>query len=522
MTAYPAVGSQFGQYEISGVLGQGGMGVVFSAVHQNLGRRVALKVLSPDLASRPEFRRRFEREASALARLYSPHIIDVYDYGEVGEWLFIATQLVAGRDLRDWLAHEGPMPPSEALGVVAQIAAALADAHDAGIIHRDIKPSNILLHQSTDELYAYVCDFGISQTIDEERTRTGGVIGTYAYMAPERHEGSDATVASDVYALGCLLHAALTGRPPYEGTDVQVAMQHLHGDIPEYVGPEPASTAINAILRRCLAKKPGERYPSASALRSDLLGAQKTIAESDDLGRLPEAAARPQARSRRRLVLAAAGAIVTVAVVTAAVLIVPGLLSQDPSCPRGTSAGADGACRSPSSAPTTATGVTCWDGQQAEKPSDCSEPVGRDGLRWAFPSLDRDFAGCYRVFDAVRTSKPDASLRTWFCPTPGGRFFGIGYTEWSSVQGAKRHFTRVFGDPSHGFIVAGFDNGYLWSPSEPNDRGFYKAARLYRDFPLSATVWAKTPKGVARICSSLTARSMGTFETDPVNCQTAS
>src|SRR3954452_11755313 len=174
MTAYPPVGSKFGRYQITGVLGEGGMGVVFSAVHENLGRRVALKVLSADLASRPDFRRRFEREASALARLYSPHIIDVYDFGEVEDWLFIATQLVAGRDLRDWLAHKGPLPPREALALIAQVAAALADAHDAGVIHRDIKPSNILLHESTDELYAYVCDFGISQTDDQEHTRTSG------------------------------------------------------------------------------------------------------------------------------------------------------------------------------------------------------------------------------------------------------------------------------------------------------------------------------------------------------------
>src|SRR4051812_32399293 len=166
MTAYPAVGTDFGHYQITGVLGQGGMGVVFSAVHESLGRRVALKVLSPDLATRADFRRRFEREASVLARLYSPHIIDVYDYGEIDDSLFIATQLVAGRDLRDRLAQDGPMPAWQALDVISQIAAALSDAHDAGIIPRDIKPSNILLHQSPAELFAYICDFGISQTED--------------------------------------------------------------------------------------------------------------------------------------------------------------------------------------------------------------------------------------------------------------------------------------------------------------------------------------------------------------------
>ena len=512
MTAYPPVGSRFGRYQITGVLGQGGMGVVFSAVHESLGRRVALKVLSPELADREDFRHRFEREASALARLYSPHIIDVYDFGEVDDWLFIATQLVAGRDLREWVAQVGPLPPREALGLIAQVAAALSDAHDAGVIHRDIKPSNILVHQSTDELFAYVCDFGISQIEDAERTRTTGLVGTYGYMAPERHEGAEASVASDVYSLGCVLYAALTGQPPYVGTDVQVAMQHLHSDIPAYDGPEPASTAINRILRRCLAKDPADRYPSASALRSDLLAALKAIPDDAEPLRTPHHAPRNPPRTRRQRTVALAGAVSVLVIVGAGVLLGTGTLSQDPPSPVGSTSGA--------SQQTGSRGhVNCWNGEDVARVSECSQPVGRQGLRWAFPSLERDFEGCYRVFDATRTAKPDASLRTWFCPSPGTRDVGIGYTEWSSVEGAKRHFTNVFGEDPSDFVVGGVVEGYKWALSQPNSVGFYKTARLYKDIPFSATVWTRNLGSVERVCLEMTARSMQTFKAQPVNCK---
>jgi len=538
MTAYPPVGSKFGRYQITGVLGEGGMGVVFSAVHESLGRRVALKVLSADLASRPDFRRRFEREANALARLYSPHIIDVYDFGEVDGWLFIATQVVAGLDLREWLAHNGPMSPREALGLIAQVAAALADAHDAGVIHRDIKPSNVLLHQSTDELFAYVCDFGISQTKDEERTRTGGVIGTYAYMAPERHEGAEASAPSDVYSLGCLLHAALTGRPPYEGTDVQVAMQHLHGDIPTYAAPEPTSTAINQILQRCLAKDPGRRYPTASALRSDLLAAQKIVTDTLDPpeGRLadlrPTIAASPADASgvlswsrRRRVVTAVGGAVGMAAVVGAAILMGSGVLSHNAPCPTASASLAAAGCQqSTKSAQSRKTHnkVKCWNADRVQVRSRCSQPVGREGLRWVFPSLDRDFEGCYRELNAIGAPQPDESLRTWFCPVPGSRVVGVDYREWRSAAAARAHFNAVFSQPPGDFRVGGLVAGYEWDARHRNNKGFYKVARLYEHLPFSSTVWARTMPGLERVCLGMTARSMRTFKAEPVNCKPGS
>ncbi len=514
MVAYPAVGSTFGPYEITGVLGHGAMGVVLSAVHVKLGRKVAVKVLSADLASRAEFRRRFEREADALARLYSPHVIDVYECGEVDGWLYIATQLVVGRDLRDVLAQDGPLTPAEALGVAAQVAGALSDAHDAGIIHRDIKPSNVLMRRSTDELFVYVCDFGISQSEDGERTRTGGVLGTYAYMAPERHEGTEATAASDIYSLGCVLHAALTGRPPYEGTDVQVAMQHLHGDVPEHTGDARTAAAVNGIYRRSLAKEPAARYPTAHAMRLDLVAAQRaledlpasgpgverTVATVAHAPRTPttEAPPRTEPPRRGRGRRAALAVLVVGALAAAAAFLVPRLIPDGP--------------------------LQCWDDQRVDRPQECTAPAGPDGLRWMFPSLDRDFGSCYRQTGDSREinsdAREDASLWTWFCPV-GSKVEGVGYTEWASLPEAKAHFNQVFGHRPTTFELDGTTAGYHWVLPQPNRKGFYKSAWLHRDHPFSATVWAKDEADVSRYCLSITMRSMPTFRTEPMVCDAA-
>ncbi|WP_182377248.1 protein kinase [Nocardioides sp. WS12] len=267
MARIPGVGDLLGPYRITRELGAGGMGIVFEAIEEGLGRRVALKVLSLQLASEPEFRTRFKREASVLARSDSPHIIQVYSHGEQDGCLYLATQFVSGGDLAARVAGEGLPAPDVSLDIAAQVASALADAHAVGVIHRDVKPHNVLLRSGQGQVHAYLCDFGIARDGDSSLTSSGVVAGTYAYLAPERFRGEAATPASDTYALGCLLWFLLTGRPPYDGGLVQLAHQHEFSPIPQLPG---ASDQLNGFLLRAMAKDPAARHSSAAAAAAAL------------------------------------------------------------------------------------------------------------------------------------------------------------------------------------------------------------------------------------------------------------
>ena len=276
MGAYPRENDVFGRYRIVRRIGRGGMSAVFEARQIDFDRSVALKVLAPDLSEEPEFRARFAREASMLAALESPHVIQVYAHGEHAEQLFIAMQLVRGRDLARLIDESGPMRPVDALDLVSQAAMGLADAHRAGLLHRDVKPANILVRETEGDVFAYLCDFGIAQGAGQH-TRTNGVMGTAGYMAPERHEGADASVATDIYSLGCVLWAALTGQPPYGRTsDVQVALAHMQAPVPVFEGETPARDQLNEILQRSMAKDPAHRFASVTEMRRALVGAHLT------------------------------------------------------------------------------------------------------------------------------------------------------------------------------------------------------------------------------------------------------
>ncbi|MEJ7832000.1 MAG: protein kinase [Nocardioides sp.] len=289
MNMLPRVGDQFGRYRIETQIGRGGMGVVLGATDTTFDRRVALKVISTDLgdpatsATAGDFQRRFEREAALLARLNSPHVIAIYDYGTHDGCPYIATQYVAGGDLGGLIATRGPMPPNLATLVCAQVADALHDAHRAGVVHRDVKPTNVLLRDAdTTDIHAYLCDFGIARTETGEHglTAPGSVSGTWSYLAPECATGGPGTPASDIYALGCLLWTALTGHPPFGGTDVEIAVAHQQSPVPQLSGEDPLVTELitqlitelNTVLERSLAKDPAARYPDADQMRLDLLG----------------------------------------------------------------------------------------------------------------------------------------------------------------------------------------------------------------------------------------------------------
>ncbi|WP_121254287.1 serine/threonine-protein kinase [Nocardioides ferulae] len=314
MTSPPPAdpGTTIGPYRLGRRLGGGGMGVVHEAHDTVLGRSVALKLITPGLADDPAFRARFTREAQAQARLDSPHVVHVYAHGEADGHLYLATQLVPDGDLGGMLRVHGVPPLRVAAELVAQVAAGLADAHAGGLVHRDIKPANVLLRRRADGFTAYLADFGIARPVLAEQTHaTVGTVGTPGYMAPELHDGAPATVASDVYAVGCLLWTTLTGRPPYAGaTDFQVATAHRDQPVPQLPGAGAQVEALNRVLRTAMAKQPVERYATAMAMRDDLR-AVLALPDTPAPVRPGSAEVPPPGRARGQLVaLAAVAALV--------------------------------------------------------------------------------------------------------------------------------------------------------------------------------------------------------------------
>ena len=270
---YPEPGELIGPYRVGQRLGMGGMGIVFEALDTQLNRQVALKIISPQLADDATFRARFTREAQSQAALDSPHVVHVYAHGEVDGRLYIATQLVPDGDLGQMIQRHGAPTLGIAVEVIAQIASGLADAHAAGLVHRDIKPANVLLRIGTDSVRAYLADFGIARQVDADQglTVAGTTIGTPTYMAPELHTGGSSNPASDVYSLGCLLWAAVSGHAPYTGTsDYQIVNAHFSAPIPQLPETSPMASAVNRVLRIAMAKQPEHRYQDASLMRDDL------------------------------------------------------------------------------------------------------------------------------------------------------------------------------------------------------------------------------------------------------------
>ena len=212
--AQVSIGSVFAGYRIEGVAGEGGMGRVYRATQMALKRQVALKLIVPELADDPDFRVRFERESELTASIEHPNVIPVYEAGEADGRLFIAMRWVEGTDLRSVISSEGRLDPNRAVAIVEQIAAALDAAHRGGLVHRDVKPANVMLTTTHGEEHVYLTDFGLTKRAASATalTQTGQFVGTPDYMSPEQIKGERADARADVYALGCLLFHALTGR----------------------------------------------------------------------------------------------------------------------------------------------------------------------------------------------------------------------------------------------------------------------------------------------------------------------
>ncbi len=263
-------GARIGPYVLEQRLGSGGMATVFGARHVETGAPCAIKALT---ATDPELLLRFEREGQALAAVdRHPHVIGVHAAGSAGGRCYLVLDLVEGGSLADRLAQEGPLPPAEAARLVNQVASAVAHAHAAGVLHRDLKPANVLLDERGD---AQLTDFGLASAAWEHSlTRTGDVLGTPGTMAPEQARGDRAAVgpATDVYGLGALLYACLTGQPPFRGGSALAVLDQVlraPAPSPRALRPE-VPAALDRLCRQALAKEPGLRPPSAAAFAAAL------------------------------------------------------------------------------------------------------------------------------------------------------------------------------------------------------------------------------------------------------------
>jgi predicted Ser/Thr protein kinase len=262
----------FGDYELLAEIGRGGMGVVYRARQTNLDRLVALKMILPGELASDDDLRRFHTEAEATARLQHPGIVRVHEVGEVDGRLFYSMDYIDGSSMAKLLAS-GPLPGRTAARHLAAVARAIHHAHQHGILHRDLKPSNILLDRDDQP---HVTDFGLAKKIggDSRQTRTGAVLGTPSYMAPEQAAGKihELGPACDVYGLGALLYELLTGRPPFQSeTQLDTLLQVMEREpVPPRLLNPKVEHDLETICLKCLEKEPRSRYASAEALAQDL------------------------------------------------------------------------------------------------------------------------------------------------------------------------------------------------------------------------------------------------------------
>lgn len=262
---------------IDSVAGRGGMGVVYRATQLGLERQVALKVIAPEFATDAIFAARFKAESRLAAAIEHPNVVPIYEGGEGDGLLYLLMRFVDGTDLRHLLDSEGAVDPERAAKLLAQIASALGAAHRRGLVHRDVKPANVLITADEGQDHAYLTDFGVAKALESTGgvTRTGAIVGTPDYMAPERLEDGVGDGRSDVYALGCVLYQSLTGRLPFPRDNAMAKVfAHLNAPVPAASEINPfVPEALDQVVARAMAKRPDERYQSAGAMRSALLAA---------------------------------------------------------------------------------------------------------------------------------------------------------------------------------------------------------------------------------------------------------
>ncbi len=339
-------GDKAGDYEVVRFIGAGAMGDVYEGVQPVIGKRVAIKVIKPALASSEEALARFTREARAVNKIDHPNVLDVFAYGQLPDGrLYLVMDLLEGQSLRAYLAERGALSLPEMLAILRPICEALAAAHDQHVVHRDLKPDNVFVAGGTGggAPRVYVLDFGIAKFLHDEAasrgvetlTGEGAWIGTPLYMAPEQWSSEDVTPRSDIYALGVIAYQMIAGTTPYQAKSLPALMEkHFHAEVPALsTGSGPAvPEALDAAIKRALAKAPEDRFGSAREL---LAAVSAAVGGASVVGNVAAAAAtaRPSLRpfpaarpggagSRRRLVYAGLGVgVVAVAVAVGAIAL---------------------------------------------------------------------------------------------------------------------------------------------------------------------------------------------------------
>lgn len=533
MVGFPAIGDRVGPYRVDAEIGRGGMGIVYRATQLALNRPVALKILDPRFAVDASFGARFSREATILASLDSPHVIQVFDHGASDERLWLAMQYVAGGDLGQLISRTGPLPPTTALQIYGQVLGALSDAHARGIVHRDVKPSNVLLRLDAGDPFAYLCDFGIAQTPESGLTQPGLVAGSWAFMSPERHAGRAATPQSDLYSAACVLWAMLTSRNLYSGTDVQIAMSHLNAPVPQLPGEDPLIVALNRLLWANLAKNPADRPDSAAdalmlaraplalaegvaplsiskpdsgifrpVRRTGALGATGAPEPPAAAGGLDEPAAAPatagsrpqpspppgRARTAVRWLLGTGAVALTVGVVFALMSWSGAFARPRPSAPA-----------APPTSPSTAAAATftCWHEVVVPDLAQCPYPARKVGLRYVYLSLDKAWDSCKYV--AYRTTTD-----VYECTNKLGL---IRYRYWMDADEATRHYDKEFADAtSEPMTLDGTDVGTIYR-LDKKVNGIYKLTGFWLEKHFSFSIEAPTIAARERLLEQVTIRA---------------
>lgn len=284
-----AAGTYLGKYQVVRLIGEGGMGAVYEGIHVAIGKKVAIKIMSPVLAANPDALARFLREAQLTSRVRHPHAVDVTDIGSEAGLPFLVMEFLEGEDLASFIQWRGRLPLQQAADIMLPVAAAVAAAHDEGIIHRDLKPHNIFLSQTRDgTIVPKVVDFGISKGFEDPQPTadftpvmtpvvqtTVGLMGSLGYLSPEQLVGTrTASVASDQYGLGIILYECVTGRPAFATDD---AVTNIFGNIvngkvlpADELRPD-LPEGLQRIIDRATSRDPAARFPSVRALGKALL-----------------------------------------------------------------------------------------------------------------------------------------------------------------------------------------------------------------------------------------------------------
>ena len=329
----PLVGSTLlDRVRIERPIARGGMGKVYYGEQVRMKRPCAIKILDPRLAGdadASEFARRFLLEASTAAKLTHPNVVTIFDYGETQDGsCFIAMEYLEGRSLSDELKRHGRLAPERAIHIAKQVCRALREAHALGVVHRDMKPGNVfLVKQDDDDDFAKVLDFGLvketSPSEGQDHTQIGQIMGSPRYMAPEQVQGKYVDGRTDIYSLGAMLYAMLTGKPPFDkATELATMMAHVSDPPPPIASVAPdlvLPQGLEAIVMKCLAKKPDDRFASMEELIAALKLRPGLVATASDSGGhpspmllAPPAAATPSSpapRSRMPIVLVLAAAL---------------------------------------------------------------------------------------------------------------------------------------------------------------------------------------------------------------------